>query len=98
VTSYSIQPQDGLYPTRVSRSLAKQFARMDANALAVRHHDSLRIDRVEQATAHGLVAVAQISGLEASLVRMAPHAAGRLQAVADAGTIAIAGIVARTGR
>jgi hypothetical protein len=70
---------------------------MDAQSLAVQHADRLQIARAEQATAHGLVAVAQISSLEASLVRMTPHAEGRLRAVADAGTISIVGAVARSG-
>lgn len=98
MSRYPVVPSNGLYPAGVSRQLARQLDRQDRQALALQHHDALRIDRVEQATAHGLIAVGQISGLEASLVRMAPHAAGRLQAVADAGTIAIVGIVARTGR
>ncbi|HTZ86652.1 MAG TPA: hypothetical protein VMB05_08290 [Solirubrobacteraceae bacterium] len=92
------EPRHGLFPAGPSRKLAKQLGRLDAQALAVQHHDSLRVGRVEQAAAHGLIAVAQISGLEASLTHMAPHAAGRLRAVADAGTIGIVGIVAGTGR
>jgi hypothetical protein len=70
---------------------------MDAQALAVQHADQLHIARVEQATTRGLVAVAQVSALEASLVRAAPHAEGRLRAIADSGAISIAGIVARSG-
>jgi hypothetical protein len=91
------EPRNGLYPAQISRKHLKQLEHMDGVALAVQHHDSLRLDRVEQATARGLVAVAQISSLEASLVQVAPHAAGRLRAVADAGTIGIVGIVARSG-
>jgi hypothetical protein len=98
MSSYPIEPHNGLFPVGASRKLTKQLDRLDAQALAVQHHDSLQIGRVEQATAHGLIAVAQISALEASLVRMTPHAAGRLQAVAGAGTIGIAGIIARAGR
>jgi hypothetical protein len=98
MSSYPIEPHNGLFPVGASRKLAKQLDRLDRQALAVQHHDGLRIGRIEQAAAHGLVAVAQISGLEASLGQVAPHAVGRLRAVADAGTIGIAGIVARTGR
>ena len=97
MSRYSPQPHNVLFPANINRQLSRQLQHLDAQALSVQHADRLRVDRVEQATAHGLVAVAQISGLEASLVRMAPHAAGRLQAVADAGTIGIAGIVARSG-
>lgn len=97
MSKYHPEPRNGLFPARVNHKLGRQLERMDAQALAVQHADQLRIGRVEQATARGLVAVAQLSSLEAVLVRAAPHAEGRLQAVADAGTISIAGIVARSG-
>lgn len=91
------EPHNGLFPARVNNKLGRQLERMDAQALAVQHADQLRVGRVEQATVRGLVAVAQISSLEATLVRAVPHAEGRLRAVADAGTISIAGIVACSG-
>ena len=94
---YDLEPRNGLFPAHINNKLGKQLARMDAQALAVQHADDLRIARAEQAAARGLVAVAQLSSLEGSLVRIAPHAEGRLRAVADAGTIAIVGIVARSG-
>jgi hypothetical protein len=97
MSSYPIEPHNGLYPTQVSRRQLKRLERMDELALGTQHRDALRIDRAEQAAAHGLIAVAQISSLEASLVRVAPHAEGRLRAVADAGTIGIVGLVARSG-
>lgn len=94
---YLPEPNNGLFPARVNHKLGRQLERMDAQALAVQHADQLRLGRVEQASARGLVAVAQISSLEATLVRAVPHAEGRLRAVADAGTISIVGIVARSG-
>lgn len=97
MSSYSLEPSNGLFPSRINNKLGKQLERMDAQALSVQHGDRLRIARAEQAAAHGLVAVAQLSGLEAALVQAAPHAEGRLRAVADAATINIVGIVARSG-
>jgi hypothetical protein len=97
MSNYLSEPHNGLFPERLNRQLGRQLARMGAQALAAQHGDALRVDRTEQTTARGLVAVAQISSLEASLVRIAPHAEGRLRAVADAGTIGIVGIVARSG-
>jgi hypothetical protein len=85
------------HPGSVGRKLDRQLERMDAHSMAVCHADALNISRAEQATARGLIAVGQISSLEASLVRVLPHAEGRLQAIADAGTIGIAGIVALSG-
>lgn len=95
--NYSLEPRNGLFPSRINNKLGRQLERMDSQALAVQHADQLRIGRAEQAAARGLVAVAQLSSLEASLVRIAPHAEGRLRAVADAGAISIVGIVARSG-
>jgi hypothetical protein len=97
MSSYLPEPHNGLLPTNVGRQLGKRLARMDAQALAVQHSDALRVARAEQATARGLIAVAQISSLEATLAQALPHAQGRLRAVADAGTIGIVGIVARSG-
>jgi hypothetical protein len=97
MSRYELEPRNGLFPARINNKLGKRLERMDAQALAVQHDDQLRIARVEQAAARGLVAAAQISSLEASLVRAAPHAEGRLRAIADSGAISIAGIVARSG-
>jgi hypothetical protein len=95
--NYSLEPSNGLFPSRINNKLGKQLERMDAQALAVQHADQIQIARAEQVAARGLVAVAQLSSLEASLVRITPHAEGRLRAVADAGTISIVGVVARSG-
>jgi hypothetical protein len=97
MSRYVPEPSNGLFPARVGNKLGKELARMDAQALATTHADQLRISRVEQAAVRGLVGIAQLSSLEASMVRVAPHAEGRLRAAADAGTIAIVGIVARSG-
>jgi hypothetical protein len=91
------QPRPSLFPARGNRQIGKQLAHMDDAALAAAHSDALRVGRAQHAATHGLVAVAQISSLEASLVQLAPHAEGRLRAVADAGTIGIAAIVAQSG-
>jgi hypothetical protein len=88
---------NGLFPARIGHKLEKAFEQQEAQALVRKRDDQLRIARVEETTARGLVAVAQISSLEATLVRAAPHAEGRLRAIADAGTVGIAGIVARSG-
>jgi hypothetical protein len=82
---------------RLGHKLERAFEHVEAHGLVNQRRDQVKIHRVEQAAAQGLIAVAQISSLEASLVRVAPHAEGRLRAVADAGTIGIVGIVARSG-
>lgn len=97
MSNYLPEPRNGFFPAHISNKLGKQLARMDAQALAVQHADQLQIARSHQAAANGLIAVAQLSGLEAALARTVPHAEGRLQAIADTGTVGIVGIVARSG-
>jgi hypothetical protein len=86
-----------LLPRRLGDQLERSLQHVEAHGLLNVHEDGVRLSRVEQAATHGLIAVAQISSLEASLVQVAPHAAGRLRTVADAGTIGIVGVVARAG-
>jgi hypothetical protein len=97
MSQYPLQQRRTLLPDRLGDRLDKALQHQEAQALIAKRDDQLRIERVEQATARGLVAASQIAGLEATLVRAVPHAEGRLRAIADAGTIGIAGIVARSG-
>jgi hypothetical protein len=90
-------PHHALFPRRVGDKLEKALQHVEAHGILEKHQDRLQIERVEETAARGLVAAAQISSLEASLVRIAPHAEGRLRAIADAGTIGIVGIIARSG-
>jgi hypothetical protein len=95
--SYLPEPHRGLFPRRIGDKLEKVLQHVEVHGAIEKRQDQLQIARVEEATARGLIAVGQISSLEASLVRAVPHAEGRLRAIADAGTIGIAGIVARSG-
>jgi len=69
MSQYPIEPRNGLFPANVNRQLARRLQRMDTQALAVQHGDVLRVARVEQAAAHGLVAVAQISSFAGIVAR-----------------------------
>ncbi len=95
------EPRHGFFPSRAQRRLGDQIERALQHAETTgaldRQRDQLAIARVQQAAAHGLVAVAQISSVEATLGQALPHAQGRLKAIADAGTIGIVGVVARSG-
>jgi hypothetical protein len=87
----------GLLPAKLDRQVARALQQIDASAAVARRSDQLRIQRVAEATASGLIAVAQVSALEAAMVRAAPHAEGRLRAVADVGALNIAAAVYRSG-
>ena len=95
------RPLPDVYGNRLTRGpgnrLERGMRQAEVSSALERQRDRLAIARVEQATVHGIVAVAQLSCLEASLAQAAPHAAPRLRAIADAGTIGIAGVVARSG-
>jgi hypothetical protein len=94
--SYLPAPHNGLGVRRTDK-LGKALQQVEMAGALEKRQDQVQIARIEEATARGLIAVGQISSLEASLVRAVPHAEGRLRAIADAGTIGIAGIVARSG-
>jgi hypothetical protein len=97
MTQYLPEPRRGLLPDRLGDRLDRALQHQEARALIQKRDDQLRLARVEEATARGLVAAGQIASLEATLARAVPHAEGRLRAIADAGTIGIAGLVARSG-
>lgn len=96
--SQYLEPHNDPLPARLGRQLGKSLDRMEAQAIVARRGDQLRIQRAAEAAATGLIAVGQISVLEAAMVRTAPHAENRLRTVADAGALSIAEIVYRAGR
>lgn len=97
MSHYPLERRRGLLPDRLGDRLERSLQHREAHGALEKHDDQLRIERVEEATARGLVAAGQIAGLERTLVHAVPHAEARLRAIADAGTIGIAGIVARSG-
>jgi hypothetical protein len=98
MSQYPVEPYNNLLPARLGRQLGKSLDRMETQAIVARRGDQLRIQRTAEAAGTGLVAVGQISVLEAVMVRAAPHAEGRLRTVADAGALSIAEIVYCAGR
>jgi hypothetical protein len=83
----------GLLPTTLERQTGRALARIEAAHLVAVHHDQARLDRVATTAERGMVRAAQIGVVEASLVQMAPHAAGYVHATAVAGAIGIASVV-----
>lgn len=97
MSRYPLERRRGLLPDRLGDRLERSLQHREADGAIEKRDDQIRIDRVEEATARGLIAAGQIAGLERTLVQAVPHAEGRLRAIADAGTIGIVGIVARSG-
>jgi hypothetical protein len=96
--SQYVEPYNDPLPARLGRQLGKSLDRMEAQAIVARRANQIRIQNAADAAGSGLIAVGQISVLEAAMVRAAPHAEGRLRTVADAGALSIAEIVYRAGR
>jgi hypothetical protein len=91
--SSSLVPSGGFLPSRTNRQIARAIERVDAAQLVAIHQDQARLDRVATTAERGMGRAAQLGVLEATLVQMAPNAAGYIHASAVAGAIGIAGVV-----
>lgn len=85
-------------PARVERQLSRELATIAARGMVTAAREAAKIEAVSHVTEEGLFAVSQISAIEGLLINRTPHAARRLQHVADSGAAGIADIVLRTGR
>jgi hypothetical protein len=95
--SNSLVSRRGLLPRRLGDELERALQQVEARGTLEKRSDAVQIERAEEATIRGLCAVGQISALERTLVQAVPRAEGRLRAIADAGTVTIVGVVARSG-
>jgi hypothetical protein len=84
--------------TRAERRVAKEIALTRAASSALAAREAAKITAVAEVADTALVAVAEVSSLEALLVMRTPHAARRLGYVADRASEAIANVVVQTGR
>lgn len=98
----------GWLATREQRRAAKEVTRMRLRGAVVTARrlrgavvtarEVTRIDAVEEVSASALLAASQVSVLEDALAQRTPHARARLKHIADSSSIALASIVAQTGR
>lgn len=87
-----------LMDSRQQRGTSRELARIrQSTEIATASHVA-NVDVVQSVTEAALLATAHVSALEAHLVGMVPHSEQRLRFVADAGAMAIAQAVVRTGR
>jgi hypothetical protein len=70
---------------------------MEAQAVVARRADQLHIERAVEATERGMVGIARISMREAALSGAAPHAANRLRAAADNGSVVVISRIIQAG-
>ncbi len=91
--SSSLVPASSFLPSRTNRQIARAMEQVDAAQLVALHRDQARLDRVATTAERGMVRAAQLGALEASLVSVAPNAAGYVHAAAVGGALGIAGVV-----
>ena len=84
--------------TKAERRVAKESALIRAASSALAAREAAKITALAEVADTALVAVAEVSSLEALLVMRTPHAARRLSYVADRASDAIANVVVQTGR
>jgi len=84
--------------TRADRRVAKEIALTRAASSALAAREAAKITALAEVADTALVAVAEVSSLEALLVMQTPHAARRLSYVANRASDAIANVVVKTGR
>lgn len=88
----------GLPANRLERHTSLEIARIDAGSRIATARETARLDTVAQVTEAALLAASHVSAVEALLIERTPHAARRLQHIADAGCVGMASIVLGAGR
>jgi hypothetical protein len=83
----------GPFGSKLDRQVSKSLAQLDGQQLLALRRDQAQIERVATTAERGMARAAQLGALEATLVQMAPNAAGYVHASAVAGAIGIASVV-----
>lgn len=85
-------------PSRLERTTARELDRIRAGQAVAVARDTAKLATIADVTEAALLATSHVSAMEALLVERTPHAAARLQHVADAGTLGMAAVVSKTAR
>lgn len=93
--SSALVPCGGLFP---DRQMSKELARTDRAALVASRPDAARLDRMAGTTKHAMFRAAKIGMQQEALARLAPDAAGYVQAVAVPGVLGLTAIVGDVAR
>ena len=96
--SNSLVQSGGLFPAKLDRQVSRALAQIDATQLVALHRDQARLARVAGTASYGMQRAAHLGILEASLVQLAPSAAGYVRACAVGGGIGLAGGVSDASR
>jgi hypothetical protein len=85
-------------PSRAERSAGRAIERVRASQAVLTARETAKLEVIGDVTEAALMTSSHIAAVEALLVERTPHAAGRLQAIADAGTLGLAEVVMKTAR
>ena len=82
----------------MERQAGKAIGAVRANQAVITAQETAKVEIVEDVGKAGLLAVANVSALEGLLAARTPHAAGRLQHVADTAALGIGEVVLNATR
>lgn len=88
----------GFLQSRVERQMSRSLERVRASQALVTAQEVARLEIVQDVTEAALMSASQVAAVEALLVARTPHAAARLQHIAEAGTLGMADVVLRANR
>lgn len=80
------------------RRMAREMMQVQGESALATARETSRIEVVANVTEAALLATSHVSAVEALLIERTPHAARRLQHIADAGCVGMASIVLGAGR
>jgi hypothetical protein len=91
--SNSLVQSGGLFPSKLDRQLSRALEQIDAAQMVAMHRDQAHLDRIAGTARRGMLRAAELGVLEATLIQMAPNAAGYVHACAVGGAIGLAGVI-----
>jgi hypothetical protein len=84
--------------TSLDRRVGKALVGIEASNLVAMRRDVARIERVTATAEVGMLAVARLGLVEATVAQSMPHTAPSLRAISNAAAMGIAGVVYDAGR
>lgn len=85
-------------PAREERQLAREVARVQARGVVLASRECTKVDVIAEVAESALLATSGLAQLEGLLVAQTPHAAGRLQFIAEAAAMGMGAVVQQTAR
>lgn len=88
----------GFLQTRGERQVGRAIERVRARQAIVTVQETAKLEVLQDVTETALMSASSVAAVEALLAARTPHAAARLQHIAEAGTLGMADVVLKAGR